>query len=155
MRYCKKCKKEVKGGFCPDCKGMTILKPEVNYVPLGTPGDSFECTIWQGPNDTRGIRIGAHRDRYFSKRHSRIVLYLDNVRCLVELTEGFWHKCPEIRFAVNDSGENYLDKWIRKHGLQPLGTASMLRGGADIMMLEVVVPEEEFRVKIKEGSGRA
>lgn len=113
-------------------------------------GDAFEVTIWPGPNDTRGLRIGErNRERFFNPAVRTIVLHLDGVRCVTRLTDGFWSRCPEIRVAKDDAGRNFLAEWIRKHGLQPPGIARRLRGRPDLVVLKVLDPENEFTVSVK------
>lgn len=102
-----------------------------------------------------GISIGReNRDRFFSRRNARIQLIIDKHMCLVELVDNFWTTCPEIRVAKDEVGTNYLESWIIEHGLLPPGASVKLRGKPDKVLLEVVIPEERFRVLIPHGSGR-
>ncbi len=153
MKYCKKCDVDVEGPFCPKCKSLTTTKIIIQEDTKGKTGDTFECTIWPGPNNSKGIRVGANRDRYFVKGISP-TLYLDDISCKAKITEGFWNKCPEIRIALDENGNDFLEKWMQKYGLQPKNVAEKLRGKADVIIMTVIEPTRVFKVTVAEGSGR-
>ena len=153
MKYCKKCDVEIESTFCPKCKSLTTNKITIQEGTKGKPGDTFECTIWPGPNNSKGIRVGANRDRFFVKGVAP-TLYLDDIPCKANLTDGFWNKCPEIRIALDENSNDYLEKWMQKYGLQPKGTAIELRGKPDVIIMTVIEPTRMFKVTVGEGSGR-
>lgn len=148
LRYCKRCNLETDSMFCPKCKALTGFKlPHNKVAPKSHPGEVFECTIWQGSNFTRGIRVGSpNRDRYFSKSVDTVVLHIGNVRCLAPIKDSFWKQCPEIRVAKDESGKNYLDTWIRGHNLLPRELAIWEKGREDVVKMKVIEPENEFSV---------
>jgi hypothetical protein len=153
MKHCSRCNLDVDGQFCTSCGSLTRPLEHQPGEPLkGAPGECFECVIWHGASS--GIRVGApNRKRYFSVRRPRIELEIDGVACRVELGDNFWGQSPEIRVALDGNGENRLKAWIEGKGLLPPADSKKLRGREDRVVLEVVVPEERFSVKAKEGSG--
>jgi hypothetical protein len=154
-RWCRNCGKGTDAIFCPRCRNLTSTKQQTELEEgRSHPGDIFECKIWQGPNFGRGIRIGnPNRERFFSKSTSMVILHIDGTRCIVELTKGFWGNSPEIRVAKNDAGENFLEAWIQKHELLPPGLKANKKGKNDVILVEVVDPENEFKISLpKEGS---
>jgi hypothetical protein len=148
IRWCESCRIKTDTIFCPKCRNLTTIKrPEREEASLSNRGDIFECKIWQGPNFGRGIRIGMpNRDKFFSKETSMVVLHIEGVRCIAELTKGFWGKCPEIRIAKDDAGENFLEQWILKNDLLPPGLSGGKKGKYDIVLIEVVEPDNEFKL---------
>lgn len=148
MRWCRNCQIEADTIFCPKCRNLTVLGKDEEPAPTKSKaGEIFECKIWPGPNFMRGIRIGIpNRDRYFSKSTKLIVLNIQGVRCLTELPNTFWRSSPEIRAAKDDSGKNYLGKWIEKHNLLPPAISGKQKGKEDVVLMEVVEPENEFKV---------
>lgn len=151
MRVCKRCRKETDKMFCPDCKVLTYPESSVDTSPESAPGDSFECTIWQGPNRSRGIevRVG-DRDRYFSRRSEEVVIHFDGRRTVAKLGQSFWRKPAVIKKARGDSGRDELVKFFEKHHLLPPDQSLKEKGVVDTLVFEVVVPGEEFRVTIVE-----
>ncbi|UCE81241.1 MAG: hypothetical protein JSV94_02115 [Methanobacteriota archaeon] len=114
-------------------------------------GDLFECTIWQASNRSRGIDIPlGHRDRHFSKDFEMIVLYIEGLRSIAKLGSGFWRKPAVIRKALGDDGKDKLGKFIEKHHLLPPDQSLKEKGIVDIVIFEVVVPSEEFKISIAE-----
>ena len=153
-RFCSRCNLETDSTFCPECKSLTGFKdPSTEPAPKSSPGEAFDCKIWQGSNLNRGIRIGlTNRNRYFSKAVDLIVLNIEGVRCLATIRDSFWKQCPEIRVAKDESGKNYLDTWIRKHNLLPPDLSVLEKGREDYVMMKVIEPENEFNVFVpKEG----
>ena len=150
QRFCTRCNIETESTFCPNCKSLTSFKDTSNKSPpKSSPGEVFECSIWQGPNFTRGIRIGfPNRNRFFSKSVDIVVLHIEGVRCLAQIKDSFWRKCPEIRVAKDESGKNYLDSWIRNNNLLPEHLAIQEKGREDVIMMKVIDPENEFSVFI-------
>jgi hypothetical protein len=57
--------------------------------------------------------------------------------------------------ALDAGGKNCLKAWIERKGLLAPGDSKRLRGKEDRVVFEVLVPEERFGLKVKEGSGRA
>ncbi len=154
MNHCNRCNKDIGQPFCPECGSLAKALVHGPGEPVkGAPGQTFECVIWQG--QMRGIKIGSpNRARFFSVRRSRIELVIDGEACLVELADNFWSTCTEIRVAMDRNGRNRLGDWIEKNGLLPPGESKRLRGKADTVVVEVLVPEERFGVRLSEGSGR-
>ena len=154
MKWCKKCEIDVEGMFCPECK--TIASPKIEDVEINLEcevGEIHECKIWAG--EMLGIRIGITiRHRCFSEKIFSPILWIDGHKCYAKLPDKFWTTCPEIRVANDEIGNNYLNIWIRKNGLHPHEISTKLRGKPDIILLEVVVPGKEFKLNIKDGSGR-
>jgi len=144
---CGNCNKRTDEMFCPDCKVLT--RP----MPAGAPatfdvkkGERFECGVYAGASDVRGIKVGkANRDKYFSKAHDTVVLYLGRRRATYELPNSFWKSSTLIRKAVSPRGRNLLDTWVRRKGLSPPDVAKQVKGKEDVIVLEVV-DENEFKV---------
>jgi hypothetical protein len=155
MKHCSRCNLDIDGQFCTSCGSLTKpLERQPGEPAKGAPGETFECVIWRGA--TPGIRVGVpNRKRFFSIRRSRIELVLDGELCRVELGDNFWGQCPEIRVAQDAGGKNCLKAWIERKGLLAPGDSKRLRGREDRVVFEVLVPEERFGLKVKEGSGRA
>jgi len=154
MNHCSRCDLDTDQPFCPRCGALSRARPVgPEAPPKGAPGQTFECLIWNGAMP--GIRVGAaNRERFFSPKRSRIELVIDDRLCRVDLADNFWTSCPEIRAAVDEGGMNRLEAWIEAKGLLPPGDSEKLRGRADRVVLEVVAPEERFRVRVAEGAGR-
>ncbi|MHA2064722.1 MAG: hypothetical protein ACXABY_10140 [Candidatus Thorarchaeota archaeon] len=113
-------------------------------------GDTFEVTIWQGPDNILGLNItDRNRELYFNPEVRTVVLHLDGVRCVSQLTDSFWNKCSEIRVAKDETDKNHLAAWIQMHGLRAPGTARALRGKPDVIVFRVVEPESEFMVSVR------
>jgi hypothetical protein len=153
MKHCARCNLDVDSEFCPTCG--SLAKPiEDASARKGLPGQTFECAIWKGA--MLGISIGQkNRAKFFSVRRPRVELVIDEQLCRAELSDNFWTTCPEIRTAVDEAGKNRLTEWIRKNGLLPPRESMKARGVTDRVVLEVIVPEERFRVRVAEGSGNA
>jgi len=154
MKHCSRCNLDTAEAFCTRCG--SLAKPSLSGPETpskGAPGQTFECVIWQG--QTRGIKIGrVSRKRFFSVRKSRIELVINDEVCLAELADNFWTTCPEIRVALDGNGANRLSAWIEAQGLMAPGASIRLRGKEDKVVMEVVVPEERFRVTVAEGAER-
>lgn len=151
MRVCKRCRKETDEVFCPTCKVLTFPQGTPEAAPASTSGDSFECTIWQGPNRSRGIEISiADRDRYFSKRGEEVVLQIDGKRTVAKLGAAFWKKPAVIKKAVTDNGRDELIRFFEKHHLLPPQQSLKEKGIVDTLIFEVVTPREEFKVTVVE-----
>lgn len=67
----------------------------------------FLGTVWKNKY-TWGLRVGKYRDIFFSKDIRKIELKLGNKIIEKELTDAFWHDCPEIR------GQEIKD-WLLSH----------------------------------------
>lgn len=137
--------------FCPNCRVLTSIPKERKAPVASVAGDLFECTIWQASNRSRGIDIPlGHRDRHFSKDFEMIVLYIEGLRSIAKLGSGFWRKPAVIRKALGDDGKDKLGKFIEKHHLLPPDQSLKEKGIVDIVIFEVVVPSEEFKISIAE-----
>lgn len=151
MRVCKRCRKETNQMFCPTCKVLTFPEGMAEAPPTTTSGDSFECTIWQGPNRSRGIEISVgDRDKYFSKRNEEVVLQIDGKRTVAKLGVGFWKKPAVIKRALTDNGRDELIKLFEKHHLLPPEQSLKEKGIVDTLIFEVVTPREEFKITVVE-----
>lgn len=151
MRVCKRCRKETAQMFCPTCKVLTFPVSAPETGPSTETGDSFECTIWQGPNRSRGIEISPRdRDKYFSKRNEEVVLHIDGRRTVAKLGVGFWKKPAVIKKALTDNGRDELIKFFEKHHLLPPEQSLKEKGIVDTLIFEVVTPREEFKITVVE-----
>lgn len=151
MRVCGTCKRETSEVFCPGCHSLTF--PKVERVPSTTssPGDSFECTIWQGPNRSRGIEVPVEaRNKHFSKEHDVIVLHIEGQRTVSKLTGSFWKRPAVIRASEGEDGRDRLLKFFEKHHLLPPDQSLKEKGIVDTLVFEVLVPRDEFKVTIAE-----
>lgn len=151
MRVCKRCRKETNQMFCPTCKVLTFPEGMAEAAPTTTSGDMFECTIWQGPNRSRGIEISvSDRDKYFSKRNEEVVLQIDGKRTVAKLGVGFWKKPAVIKRALTDNGRDELIKLFEKHHLLPPEQSLKEKGIVDTLIFEVITPREEFKITVVE-----
>ncbi len=151
MRVCKRCRKETNQMFCPTCKVLTFPASAPEAAPSTATGDSFECTVWQGPNRSRGIEISQHdRDKYFSKRNEEVVLHIDGRRSVAKLGVGFWKKPAVIKKALLDNGRDELIKFFEKHHLLPPDQSLKEKGIVDTIVFEVITPREEFKITVVE-----
>jgi len=159
MRVCNRCKKETELMFCPTCHVLTYPPRTMVATSESVAGDTFECTIWQGPNRSRGIEVPTHaRDRYFSKSHEDIVLQVEGRRTVVKLGPQFWKKPAVIKKAMSEDGKEQLIKLFEKHHLLPPNQSMKEKGVVDTVIFEVVTPMEEFKLSLtehlaEEGSG--
>jgi hypothetical protein len=53
---------------------------------------------------------------------------------------------PQIRTAKDDAGENFLEQWILKNDLLPPALAKNGKGKEDIVLIEVIEPDNEYKV---------
>ncbi len=137
--------------FCPTCRVLTFPAGAPEAAPTSAAGDSFECTIWQGPNRSRGIEVPiSARDKYFSKRNAEIIIFIDGRRAVVKLGSGFWKKPAVMKKAFGDSGKEELIKFFEKHHLLPPQQSLKEKGIVDTLVFEVVTPKEEFKVTVIE-----
>ena len=137
--------------FCPDCHVLTSPPKRAEAPATSAEGDVFECTIWQAPNRNRGIEvIPQNRDKFFSKEHEMIVLHLEGVRTIAKLGSGFWRKPAIIKKAVREDGKDLLNKFMEKHHLLPPQQSLKEKGVVDMVVFEVVIPSEEFKVSVTE-----
>lgn len=151
MRVCNRCKRETEHMFCPSCHVLTYPPRAAGTAPTSAMGDSFECTIWQGPNRTRGIEVPtSERDKYFSKRHDEVVLLIEGKRTVAKLGPQFWKKPSVIKKAVSDDGRDQLLKMFEKHHLLPPQQSLKEKGIVDTVIFEVVTPTEEFKISLTE-----
>lgn len=151
MRVCNRCRKETEQMFCPSCHVLTYPPRSAPVNPKSAAGDSFECTIWQGPNRSRGIEVpAADRDRYFSKEHDFVVLNIEGRRAVAKLGPPFWRKPAVIKKATSDDGRDQLVKFFEKHHLLPPPQSMKEKGIVDTVVFKVVTPTEEFDVTITE-----
>lgn len=151
MRVCKRCRKETGQMFCPSCKVLTFPAGSAEAASTTVTGDSFECTVWQGPNRSRGIEIPVReRDKYFSKRNEEVVLHIDGRRAVAKLGVGFWKKPAVIKRALTDNGRDELIKFFEKHHLLPPEQSLKEKGIVDTIVFEVISPREEFKITVVE-----
>ncbi len=137
--------------FCPSCHVLTYPPAAKVAAPESSSGDTFECTIWQGPNRSRGIEVSpAVRDRYFSKNHDMIVLHIDGKRSIAKLGPQFWKKPAIIKKATSEDGKDQLIKLFEKHHLLPPAQSLKEKGIVDTLIFEVIVPHEEFKITVSE-----
>lgn len=151
MRVCNRCKRETDSIFCPHCHVLTYPPKATESEPTSAAGDSFEATIWQGPNRTRGIEIPqTARDKFFKKDSDVVVLIIDGRRTIAKLGSGFWKKPSVIRKALSDDGRDQLTKFLEKHHLLPPQQSLKEKGVVDTLQFEVLTPKEEFRITVTE-----
>jgi len=151
MRICSRCKKETDMMFCPTCHVLTYPPRTTVATSDSATGDIFECTIWQGPNRSRGIEVPLHtREKYFSKSHEDIILHVEGKRTIVKITPQFWKKPSVIKKAITDDGREQLIKFFEKHHLLPPQQSMKEKGIVDTVIFEVVTPMEEFKISITE-----
>lgn len=154
MRVCKRCRKETNQVFCPTCRVLTFPTGSPDTGPVSAAGESFECTIWQGPNRSRGIEVPVGmRDKFFSKRNEEVVLHIEGKRTVAKLGQGFWKKPAVIKKALTDNGMDELIKFFEKHHLLPPEQSMKEKGIVDTLVFEVVTPREEFKVTVIEKQG--
>jgi hypothetical protein len=71
----------------------------------------MKVTTWHG-SGIYGIRVGSvNRDRYFNCSWVEIKVEMDGQCHTFQLTNGFWHKCPEFRDRVGSP----IKSWLQKH----------------------------------------
>ncbi len=151
MRVCPRCKKETEEMFCESCHVLTFPPKAATETPKSAAGDTFEATIWQGPNRSRGLEIQTSvRDNYFSKSHGIVVLRIDGKRTVARLGPQFWKKPSVIRKAVSDDGKDQLIKLFEKHHMLPPKHSMKEKGIVDTVIFDVVVPHEEFKLSVTE-----
>lgn len=151
MRVCNRCRKETEQMFCPTCHVLTYPPRAAGAAPISNAGEAFDCTIWQGPNRSRGIEVPqSERDKYFAKSHDLVVLHIEGKRTVAALGPQFWKKPSVIKKAVDDAGRDQLVKFFEKHHLLPPAQSIKEKGIVDTVVFEVVVPCEEFKVEITE-----
>jgi hypothetical protein len=150
-RVCNRCKKETEQMFCPTCHVLTY-PPKTTVVSVeSSAGDTFESTIWQGPNRSRGIEIPTHaRDKFFEKGTEEVVLQIEGKRTVAKLGAQFWKNPPVIKKAVSDDGKDQLVKFFERHHLLPPKESMKEKGVVDTVVFEVVTPMEEFKLSVTE-----
>lgn len=137
--------------FCPSCHVLTYPPRPAGAVSASAQGDTFECTIWQGPNRSRGIEVPqGEREKYFSKQHGQIVLWIDGKRTVADLGAQFWKKPAIIKKAMSDDGKDQLLKLFEKHHLLPPDQSLKEKGVVDTVVFEVMTPMEEFKLSVTE-----
>jgi len=150
-RVCPRCRKETGEMFCPACHVLTFPPKVAGAAPESAAGDTFEATIWQGPNRNRGVEIQTSlRDRYFSKSHDIVILQIEGRRTIARLGPQFWKKPSVIKKAVTDDGKDQLIKLFEKHHLLPPKQSMKEKGIVDTIIFEVVTPHEEFKLSVEE-----
>jgi len=150
-RVCTRCKRETDLMFCPSCHVLTHPPRGPESAPSSASGDSFEATIWQGPNRSRGIEVNSRdRDKFFGKGSEMVVLHIDGRRTIGRLGPGFWKKPAVIKKALSDDGRDQLTKFFEKHHLLPPPQSLKEKGIVDTLVFEVVTPKEEFKVTVVE-----
>jgi hypothetical protein len=137
--------------FCPSCHVLTYPPRAPGAAPTSVQGDTFECTIWQGPSRSRGIEVPqSEREKHFSKQHMQVVLWIDGKRTLAELGQQFWKKPAIIKKALSDDGKDQLLKFFEKHHLLPPEQSLKEKGIVDTVVFEVMTPLEEFKISVTE-----
>jgi len=127
----------------------------VDTGPVSVTGDSFEATIWQGPNRSRGIEIPTMaRDKYFQKNGDVVVLQIEGRRTVAKLGQTFWKKPSIIKRALTDDGRDQLVNFFEKHHLLPPQQSLKEKGIVDTVVFEVVTPKEEFKISVAERQGK-
>lgn len=151
MRVCHRCRKETEEMFCPNCHVLTYPPRAAGTTPTSVEGESFDCTIWQGPSRSRGIEVPqSERDKYFSRNHDMVVLHIEGKRTVVTLGAPFWKKPAVIKKAVDDAGRDQLIKFFEKHHLLPPQQSMKEKGIVDTVIFEVITPMEEFKIGVTE-----
>lgn len=151
MRVCPRCRKETSEMFCPSCHVLTFPPKAATETPRSAMGDTFETTIWQGPNRSRGVEVQPSvRDVYFSRSHDLVVLHIDGRRTVAKLGPQFWKRPAVIKKAVSDDGKDQLIKLFEKHHLLPPKQSMKEKGVIDTIIFEVVTPHEEFKLSVTE-----
>jgi len=151
MRVCSRCRKETNEMFCPACHVLTYPPRAAGSTPVSVAGDTFECTIWQGPNRSRGIEVPtSERNKYFSKDHDMVVLHVDGKRTIAKLGPPFWRKPAVIKKSLTEDGKDQLIKLFEKHHLLPPSQSMKEKGIVDTLIFEVITPAEEFKVSVTE-----
>jgi hypothetical protein len=151
VRICPRCKREADQMFCPSCHVLTYPPRAAGTAPASAQGDSFECTIWQGPSRSRGIEVPqSERDKYFSKQHGQVILWIDGKRTVAELGAQFWKRPAIIKKALSDDGKDQLLKFFEKHHLLPPDHSLKEKGIVDTVVFEVMTPHEEFKLSVTE-----
>lgn len=137
--------------FCPSCHVLTYPPRAATAAPESVSGDSFEATIWQGPNRSRGIEIPVDaRNKFFAKGSEMVVLLIDGKRTIARLGPQFWKKPSVIKKALSDDGKDQLVKMLEKHHLLPPSQSMKEKGIVDTVIFEVVTPHEEFKLSVTE-----
>jgi hypothetical protein len=150
-RVCNRCKKETEQMFCPTCRVLTYPPKTSVASSESVAGDIFECTIWQGPNRSRGIEVPTHaRDRYFDKSNQEVVLHIEGKRTVAKLGPQFWKKPAVIKKAVSEDGKEQMVMFFEKHHLLPPSQSMKEKGVVDTVVFEVVTPMEEFKLSVTE-----
>lgn len=150
-RVCNRCKKETEQMFCATCHVLTYPPKTSVTTTESAAGDTFESTIWQGPNRSRGIEVPIHaRDRYFDKKSQEVVLQIEGKRTVAKLGPQFWKKPAVIKKAVSDDGKEQLIRFFEKHHLLPPPQSMKEKGIVDTVIFEVVTPMEEFKLSVTE-----
>ncbi len=151
MRVCNRCRKETVEMFCPTCHVLTYPPRAAGPAPVSAVGETFDCIIWQGQNRSRGIEVSqSARDKYFSKAHEIVLLYIDGKRSIAKLGAQFWKKPSVIKTAISDYGKEQLGKFFEKHHLLPPSQSMKEKGIVDTVIFEVIVPTEEFKIAVTE-----
>jgi hypothetical protein len=137
--------------FCPNCHVLTYPPRAAGTTPTSATGDTFDCTIWQGPNRSRGIEVPpSEREKFFSKKQDMVVLHIEGKRTVAPLGPQFWKKPAVIKKSVDDSGRDQLIKFFEKHHLLPPQQSIKEKGIVDTIVFEVITPMEEFKIGVTE-----
>jgi hypothetical protein len=103
----------------------------------------MEVRLWTNsrkgaPNATFVFRISLpDRKRFFSERSPCILIEIDGATANVELTEGFWRECSEIRHPA-------IKEFVKRRGL-----AVWPRGKPPVLALQPV-SSGTFKLLLKE-----
>lgn len=151
VRVCNRCRKETDAVFCPTCHVLTYPPKGPEASATSAVGESFECTVWQGPNRSRGIEVPpSARNKFFQKGGDMVVLHIDGRRAVAKLGPSFWKKPSVIKKATSDDGRDQLIRFFEKHHLLPPQQSLKEKGIVDTLIFEVMTPKEEFKITLSE-----
>ena len=92
----------------------------------------------------------SEREKFFTKEHGQIVLWIDGKRTVADLGTQFWKKPSIVKRALSDDGKDQLLKFFEKHHLLPPEQSLKEKGIVDTVVFEVVTPMEEFKLSVTE-----
>ena len=95
------------------CLEVPIFIVESHNLYLPEEGE-MQVTVWHSGENIYGIRVGkSNRDKYFNHKWKSIEVEIEGCFHRFNLTNGFWHRCPEFR----DRGTPIIREWLRSHQL--------------------------------------
>jgi hypothetical protein len=93
---------------------MANIEFKLAKVNTSCPVTAWNCGTHLKNGRGYGIRLGTHRDRMMDRSWKTVVLELvGGATFEVEITSGFWKKCPELRHPeiVRWFGQLGLHDW--------------------------------------------